>query len=69
VVIMLTRLKQDLTMAEAARGPGGARIDLLVVADMVERAYSTSAAATVSYCVCWNPVASTAAASNCRAKA
>jgi methionine biosynthesis protein MetW len=33
---MLTRLKQDLTMAEAARGPGGARVDLLVVADMVE---------------------------------
>ena len=34
---MLSRLKYDLTMAEAARGPGGARIDLLVVADMVER--------------------------------
>ncbi len=33
---MLTRVKQDLTMAEAARSPGGARIDLLVVADMVE---------------------------------
>src|SRR5580658_2612800 len=33
---MLTRLKQDLTMAEAARSPGGARIDLLVVADMVQ---------------------------------
>jgi len=33
---MLKRLKHDLTMAEAARGPGGARIDLLAVADMVE---------------------------------
>jgi len=32
---MLMRLNHDLTMAEAARGPGGARIDLLVVADMV----------------------------------
>ena len=34
---MLMRLKHDLTMAEAARGPGGSRVDLLVVADMVER--------------------------------
>ena len=33
---MLSRLKHDLTMAEAARAPGGARIDLLVVAAMVE---------------------------------
>src|SRR6478672_7635550 len=33
---MLTRLEHDLTMAEAARGPGGSRVDLLVVADMVE---------------------------------
>src|SRR5579864_7197299 len=33
---MLSRLEQDLTMAEAARGPGGSRVDLLVVADMVE---------------------------------
>src|ERR1700733_13706171 len=33
---MLSRLKYDLTMAEAARGPGGSRVDLLVVADMVE---------------------------------
>jgi len=32
---MLTRLEHDLTMAEAARGPGGARVDLLVVAEMV----------------------------------
>ena len=32
-----SRLKRDLTMAEAARTPGGARVDLLVVADMVER--------------------------------
>jgi methionine biosynthesis protein MetW len=34
--MMLLRRKRDLTMAEAARGPGGARVDLLVVADMVE---------------------------------
>jgi methionine biosynthesis protein MetW len=33
---MLKRLKHDLTMAEAARTPGGARVDLLVVAEMVE---------------------------------
>ena len=33
---MLMRLKHDLTMAEAARSPGGSRVDLLVVADMVE---------------------------------
>src|SRR6476646_4676808 len=32
---MLSRLKRDLTMAEAARAPGGARIDLLLVAEMV----------------------------------
>src|SRR3954468_24018027 len=32
---MLSRLKRDLTMAEAARTPGGARVDLLVVAEMV----------------------------------
>ena len=35
-MMMLSRLKRDLTMAEAARTPGGARVDLLVVADMVE---------------------------------
>src|ERR1700694_2743453 len=34
---MLSRLKYDLTMAEAARGPGGSRVDLLAVVDMVER--------------------------------
>ena len=33
---MLMRLKHDLTMAEAARGPSGSRVDLLVVAEMVE---------------------------------
>src|SRR5919206_4596035 len=33
---MLTRIERDLTMAEAARGPGGSRVDLLVVADMVQ---------------------------------
>ena len=32
---MLMRLKRDLTMAEAARGPGGSRVDLLAVAEMV----------------------------------
>src|ERR1700761_6647772 len=32
---MLSRLKYDLTMAEAARGPGGSRVDLLAVAEMV----------------------------------
>ena len=32
---MLMRLKPDLTMAEAARTHGGARVDLLAVADMV----------------------------------
>jgi methionine biosynthesis protein MetW len=32
---MLARSQPDLTMATAARGPGGARVDLLVVADMV----------------------------------
>src|SRR5215470_6772045 len=35
-VIMLKRLRHDLTMAEAARTPGGARVDLVVVASMVE---------------------------------
>ena len=34
-VNMLSRLKRDLTMADAARAPGGARVDLLLVADMV----------------------------------
>src|SRR5450432_1783501 len=34
--MMLSRLKHDLTMAEAARIPGGSRVDLVVVADMVE---------------------------------
>ncbi|MCC6775750.1 MAG: methionine biosynthesis protein MetW [Hyphomicrobiales bacterium] len=29
------RIRHDLTMAEQARGPGGARVDLLVVAGMV----------------------------------
>src|SRR5215471_3768191 len=33
---MLTRAKHDLTMAEGARAPGGNRVDLLLVADMVE---------------------------------
>src|ERR1019366_7838429 len=34
-MMMLSRLKRDLTMAEAARAPGGARVDLALVADMV----------------------------------
>ena len=34
-MIMLMRFKRDLTMAEAARALGGARVDLLAVADMV----------------------------------
>lgn len=34
---MLGRLRRDLTMAEAARGPGGARVDHLLVAEMVAR--------------------------------
>jgi len=33
--MMLSPLKHDLTMAEAARTSGGARVDLLLVADMV----------------------------------
>ena len=33
---MLARLRHDLTMAEAARGPGNARVDHLLVAEMVE---------------------------------
>jgi methionine biosynthesis protein MetW len=32
---MLSRLKGDLTMADAARASGGARVDLLLVAEMV----------------------------------
>src|SRR6187401_1165024 len=32
---MLSRLKRDLTMAEAARAPGGARVDLVLVSEMV----------------------------------
>jgi len=34
---MLKSLKQDLTMADTARVPGGARVDLLLVVEMVER--------------------------------
>src|SRR6478672_11756468 len=33
---MLKRVERDLTMAEAARAAGGARVDLVVVAEMVE---------------------------------
>ena len=34
--MMLLRPKRDLTMAEAARAPGGARVDHLLVSAMVE---------------------------------
>jgi methionine biosynthesis protein MetW len=34
---MLRRLRRDRTMADAARTPGGARVDLVMVADMVAR--------------------------------
>ena len=34
--MMLLRPKRDLTMAEAARAPGGARVDHILVAEMVE---------------------------------
>jgi len=34
---MLSRLQRDLTMAEAARGPGNARVDHLLVAEMIDR--------------------------------
>src|SRR5436305_14191436 len=34
---MLTRSSADLTMAEAGRAQSGPRVDLLFVADMVER--------------------------------
>src|SRR4249920_2917373 len=33
---MLARPTRDLTMAETVRGPGGARVDLLLVLEMVE---------------------------------
>src|ERR1700730_8285876 len=33
---MLSRTRHDLTMAEAARGPGNARVDHLLVAEMIE---------------------------------
>jgi methionine biosynthesis protein MetW len=35
VITMLTRLKRDLTMADAVRAAGGARVDLLLVSEMV----------------------------------
>src|SRR6201997_4324215 len=34
---MLMRLKRDLTMVDVARVPGGARLDPIAVAEMVER--------------------------------
>ena len=70
---MLSRLKRDLTMADAARAPGGARVDLLLVADMVapgaqgarRRLRRRRAAAAARR----DSAASTAAASSCRARA
>jgi methionine biosynthesis protein MetW len=35
-MMMLSRLRRDLTMADVARGPGGARVDHLLVAEMIE---------------------------------
>jgi methionine biosynthesis protein MetW len=32
---MLSRLKRDLTMAEQARAPGGSRVDLILISEMV----------------------------------
>src|SRR5438270_14055287 len=32
---MLSRVKRDLTMTESARGSGGSRVDLVLIADMV----------------------------------
>jgi methionine biosynthesis protein MetW len=32
---MLSRLKRDLTMADQARGPGGSRVDLVLISEMV----------------------------------
>ena len=32
---MLSRLKRDLTMADTARVPGGSRVDLVLVSEMV----------------------------------
>jgi methionine biosynthesis protein MetW len=34
---MLSRIRRDLTMAEAARGPGNARVDHLLVSEMIEQ--------------------------------
>jgi methionine biosynthesis protein MetW len=33
--MVLSRLKRDLTMADAARAPGGSRVDLLLISEMV----------------------------------
>jgi hypothetical protein len=66
---MLKRLTRDMTMADAARTPGGARVDLAFVADMVAPG-ARVLAATASCCDCSPKVAgSTAAVSSSRARA
>ena len=63
--MMLLRPKRDLTMVEAARAPGGARVDHLSSPRWSSRSHacSTSAAATASCRACSNSAASTGAAS------
>ena len=69
---MLSRLKRDLTMADTARVPGGARVDLVLVSEMVALGAKVLdiGAATGSCCAfSARTAASTGAASRCRARA